>query len=48
MSDSESSEEFEVKVEQQIEAKVSELIDRGKQLLPTYSVSYSPHRKNPS
>lgn len=38
MSDSESSEEIEVKVELQHEAKVRELIEKGKTILPYYSV----------
>lgn len=46
MSDSESSEEFEVKVEQEQEAKVRELIERAKTILPAYSVPLSPLRKN--
>ena len=48
MSDSESSEELEVKVELQHEAKVRELIERAKQILPGYSVPLFSFRKNPS
>jgi hypothetical protein len=45
MSDSESSEEVEVKVEQQVEAKVKELIEKAKLILPAYSVITSLFRK---
>lgn len=48
MSDSESSEEIEVKVELQHEAKVRELIEKGKTILPYYSVPLPIFRKNPS
>lgn len=48
MSDSESSEEIEVKVELQHEAKVRELIEKGKTILPYYSVPLPLSRKNHS
>lgn len=48
MSDSESSEELEVKVELEHEAKVRELIERAKQILPGYSVHIFSLRKNHS
>ena len=38
MSDSESSEEIEVKVEQEHSAKFKELIEKAKEILPYYSV----------
>ena len=48
MSDSESSEELEVKIELQHESKVRELIERAKQILPGYSVPLFSFRKNHS
>lgn len=46
MSDSESSEEIEVKVEQQHEAKVRELIEKAKQILPSYTVHLPSFRRS--
>lgn len=48
MSDSESSEEFEVKVGLEHEAKVKELIEKAKQILPSYTVTVESLRKSHS